>query len=226
MTVQFNLLPDVKIQYLKARRQKHLVVLGSLVAIIASLTVLVILVSVVFFVQKKSINDLSTDIDTASAALQSTPDLTKMLTVQNQLLLLPGLHDAKPVATRLFSYMSQSTPVEANISRLNIDFPKRTLTISGSANTLETVNTFVDTLKFTTYHTAKNDKEEKPAFSEVILSSFGRDSKGATYTITLKFDQAIFSELEEITLTVPQKVTTRSEIEQPGALFQKSETGQ
>lgn len=226
MIFQFNLLPDVKIQYLKARRQKHMVVLASVVTIAASLTILAILISIVFVVQKKSISDLSGDITAASSELEGTTDLNKMLTVQNQLKVLPGLHDAKPVATRMFGFVSQSTPTDASISRLNVDFAKQTMILSGSASTLETVNTFVDTLKFTTYHTAKNGQQEKLAFSEVILSSFGRDNKGATYTITLKFDPIIFSELEEITLTVPQKVTTRSEIEQPAALFQKAETGQ
>lgn len=217
MTIQFNLLPEIKIQYLKARRQKHLVVLGSVITIVASVVILVVLISVVFAVQKKSIGDLNKDIQTTSSELKGTEDLNKMLTVQNQLRVLPGLHDAKPVATRIFGYMSKSTPPNASISRLNVDFPKQAMTISGAAPSLEIINKFADTLKSTTYHTAKNDKTEKKAFSDVVLSSFGRDSKGATYTITLKFDPLIFSELEDITLTVPQKT------EQNGALFQKAE---
>lgn len=218
--IQFNLLPDIKIQYLKARRQKHLVLLGSAVVVVASLAILVILISIVFVLQKKNISDLSKDIDTASSELQSTPDLTKMLTVQNQLRVLPGLHDAKPVASRLFTYISQSTPSAASLARLNVDYVQSIMTISGSADSLETVNTFVDTLKFATYHGELSPKDEKPAFSNVVLSAFGRDTKGATYTINLKFDPVIFSEKDEITLTVPKKVTTRSETEQPEALFQ------
>jgi Tfp pilus assembly protein PilN len=226
MMIQFNLLPDIKIQYLKARRQKHLVLLGSVVVIIASVAVLAILISVVFGVQKKSISDLSSDIDTASAQLEATRDLDKMLTVQNQLKSLAALHDAKPVASRLFGYITQATPTAASISKLNTDFALKTMSISGSADTLQTVNTFADTLKFTTYHTATQADSEKQAFTNVVLSSFGRDSKGATYTITLAFDPIIFSELEDVTLTVPNKVTTRSTTEQPSALFKQSETGQ
>jgi hypothetical protein len=217
--IQFNLLPDIKIHYLRARRQKHLVLLSSIVVIIASVALLALLISVVFVLQKKNIGDLSQDITSASKELEGTRDLNKMLTVQNQLRSLNDLHDSKPVATRLFGYVNQATPAAVSISRFMVDFEKFTLSISGSTDNLGTVNTFADTLKFTTFHTAENVDDEKRAFSAVVLSSFGRDAKGANYTITMNFDPTIFSEKEEVTLTVPKKVTTRSEIEQPAALF-------
>jgi Tfp pilus assembly protein PilN len=220
--IQFNLLPEIKIEYLKARRQKHMVMLGSVVVSAASIVLLVVLISIVFVLQKKNINDLSSDITSASNELQSTQDLDKMLTVQNQLTALPTLHNNKPVVNRLFGYITQSTPAAASISRINVDFALHTMSMSGSADSLNTINTFADTLKFTTYHTAHAPKVEKTAFTSVVLSTFGRDSKGATYTITLQFDAPIFSELEDITLTVPKKITTRSETEQPTALFQKA----
>lgn len=223
--VQFNLLPDIKIQYLKARHQKRLFMLISTVVTIATVVIVVLLASFVFGVQRKSINDLNKDIDSKGNALSSTPDLNKILTVQNQLNALPALHDDKAVATRLFEYVSQVTPAEATVARLNVNFIENTLTVSGSATNLEVVNVFADTLKFTMYTTA-DDKTPKPAFSEVVLSNFGRDEKMATYTITTKFDPVIFSELAEVTLTVPNVVTTRSEVAQPSALFKPQETEQ
>src|SRR3979411_1883627 len=99
--VQFNLLPDVKIQYLKARRQEHLVVLISTFATIAGIAIVLILLSTVYVVQKKNLSDLNRDIKTDSQQLQATPNLDKILTVQNQLKALPSLHDQKPVVTRL-----------------------------------------------------------------------------------------------------------------------------
>jgi Tfp pilus assembly protein PilN len=226
--VQFNLLPDIKVQYLKARQQKRMFMFISTVTVVSSLAVLILLASFVFGVQKKSISDLTKDIDSKGSELQNTEDLNQILTVQNQLRSLPDLHDQKPVATRLFGYISQTTPSEASIARINVSFVDNTMTISGSATTLETVNTFIDTLKFTQYKTAsqEEDEEGKPAFSEVVLSTFGRDSKNATYTITTKFDPLIFSEIDEVTLVVPNVATTRSEVPKPEALFQKLETGQ
>ena len=221
--VQFNLLPDIKIQYLHARRQKQLVVLTSVITTVVCVAVLAILVSVVFVLQRKNLSDLGKDITVASQELQNTPDLTKMLTVQNQLKALPALHEDKSAASRVFAYLAQSTPSAASISRFNVDFEALTMTISGSANGLVTVNTFADTLKFATFHTKNAATEEKKAFSSVVLSSFGRDNKGASYTINFAFDPIIFSETEEVTLTVPNKITTRSQTEQPAALFQEPE---
>ena len=223
--IQFNLLPDIKVQYLKARRQKRIFMLTSTVVTIATVVIIIMLVSFVFGVQKKSIGDLNKDIDSKGSELRSTPELDKILTVQNQLKVLPGVHDNKPVASRLFGYISQVTPSDASIARINVDFVENLITISGSAGNLEIVNVFTDTLKFTNYTTDSNKEDERPAFSEVVLSNFGRDNKIATYTITAKFDPVIFSGLEAVTLTVPNIVTTRSEVAQPSALFQQNETG-
>lgn len=220
--IQFNLLPNIKMQYIKARRQQHLVVLVSVLSMLAALTIFVLLIVVVDVVQKKNLSDLNRDIQTSSQQLKDTPNLNKILTVQNQLKSLPELHNQKPVSSRLFKYMSQLTPTSATIAKLDVDFDQNTLSISGSADTLTTVNRFADTLKFTNYQLS-NSSGTKPAFSNVVLANFGRDSKGATYTITTKFDPTIFREDSDPTLTVPNIISTRSEVEQPSALFQKAE---
>lgn len=223
--IQFNLLPDIKIQYLKAKRQKHLVVLGSVIAIFVSLTIFVFLVTIVYGLQKKNLSDLNSDIKASSEELKSTKDLTKILTVQNQLKSLPALHDQKVVATRLFDYLSQTTPAAASIAKLNIDYELSTMSIAGSADQLTTVNIYTDILKFTKY-TTKTDKKEKNAFTDVVLSAFSRDSENTTYTITLKFDPVIFTGSQDVKLTVPEIISTRSEVDKPAALFQQNGNGQ
>jgi Tfp pilus assembly protein PilN len=222
MTVQFNLLPDIKIEYLKAKRQQHMVVLVSILATVVAVSVFVLLLSVVYGLQKKNLNDLSSDIKSASSELQDTKDLTKILTVQNQLKALPALHDQKVFSSRLYDYLSQVTPTNASIAKLNADFTLNTLTISGSATDLTTINTYTDALKFTKY-TTKSQSSQKSAFSDVVLSSFTRDSKAATYSITLKFDPLIFADDDSVDLTVPQIISSRSEVDKPTALFQSGE---
>ncbi len=222
--IQFNLLPDIKIQYLKAKRQKQLVLFSSFIVIAASLAALAILLSIVFGLQKKSIHDLNSDIQTKSSELKSTKDLNKILTVQNQLNSLPALHNAKPVVSRLFSFLQQVTPTTASISNFNANYTLHTMQISGSADSLATVTTFADALKLATYHTSTSSTE-KNAFSTVVVNS-SRDSNGATYTINLKFDPALFGETADATLTVPN-VTTRGNSGQTITLFKKqSGTGQ
>lgn len=219
--IQFNLLPDVKIQYLKARRMQRLVISGSIVAMIAALTVLALLLGTVYIFQKKNLSDLNRDIGTYGNQLEGTPNLNKILTVQDQLNILTSLHNQKPVASRLFGYLQQLTPSSASISQLSTDYVQHTISITGAAQSLDVVNTFIDTLKFTTYKV--NGSSAAPAaFSNVVLSEFGRTSTGASYTITVRFAPAIFDNANAVALSVPNIISTRSAIEQPTDLFQNT----
>ncbi|HSX35886.1 MAG TPA: hypothetical protein VLH84_03045 [Patescibacteria group bacterium] len=222
--VQFNLLPDIKIEYLKAKRQKQLVMFISFIVTAISVTAMAVLLSVVYGVQKKSIADISKDITSKSHELKGTKDLDTILTVQNQLNSLPSLHAQKPVVTRLFGYIQQVTPLNATITTLQTDFVAHTISITGDADTLGTVNSFADTLKFATYHTDAAPTTETKAFSSVVLSTFTRDSKHANYTITLNYDPPLFDGASNATITIPQ-VNTRSSSGQTIQLF-KSDSGQ
>jgi len=222
MIIQFNLLPDIKQQYLKAQRQKHMVTFIATLATLAAVGIFIVLLLVVQVWQKKSISDLNGDIKKYSNQLSSTDDFNKILTVQNQLTSMTALHDKKAVASRMFEYTTQLTPSAATISKLSLDFDQSTISISGSADSLATVNTYVDTLKFTKFTTNGDTQQSGNAFSAVVLSAFGRTATDTTYTITAKFDPVIFSEAQSATLTVPKITTTRSATEQPSDLFKQS----
>lgn len=220
--IQFNLLPDVKREYIRAQHTKRMVITLSVLITGAALVLVIGLLFTVFFVQKRHMSHLTADIKSSSNNLKNTSDINKILTVQNQLNSLTTLHDAKQNATKIFPYIKQLTPTDVNISTLAIDFDATSMTITGqsgataTANKLATVNKFVDTLKFTQYD---NNGTKSKAFSDVVLASFGRSADDANYSITLKFDPIIFSSTESTTLSVPAQVSTRSETERPGALF-------
>ena len=199
--VQFNLLPDVKQEFIKTQRIKRLVVGGSVLASAASVLVLLVLLSTVYIVQKKSINDLNSDIHTNSNTLKNSPNIDNILTVQTQLNSLSALHAQKPVASRLFGYLSLLTPQQVTISDLKIDFTANTINLTGNAPNLDAVNTFVDSLKFTTY-SVQGQSGAPNAFSTVVLSSFSRSQNSASYAITLDFDPAIFNSSNNVTLSV------------------------
>lgn len=217
--IQFNLLPDIKLEYLRAQRTKRLVMVVSSAVSAVALVIFIALLIDVSFVQKTHMSNLSDDIERTAKDLEGTSDIDKILTVQNQLNSLPGLHEQKPAVKRIFPYIQEVTPTEASIATLNLDFDNTVMTITGAADTLNTVNKFVDTLKFTEYSVGE-DGEKTRAFSQVVLTSFGRADKGASYTINLAFDPVIFDNTESIKLTVPNIVTTRSEISKPGILFE------
>ncbi|MGH7241157.1 MAG: PilN domain-containing protein [Candidatus Saccharimonadales bacterium] len=213
--IQFNLLPDIKQEYLKAKRSRQLVVFISVIVSVTALSILVLLFVSVKVVQQKSLNDANKDITNYSSQLKAIPNIDKMLTVQNQLKTLTGLHDSKVVSSRLFGYLAQLTPSAVSISSITTDFTAYTMTITGQTSALDQVNVYADTLKETTFITDSN-KTATPAFSNVVLSSFSRDDKGANYTLTLSFKPDIFSNANKVTLTVPTIATSPQQ-----QLFQK-----
>ncbi len=198
----------------------------------ASISVLVSVVAIVLLVallgvdglQKKHLNDLTNNINSENTQLQNEPQIDKILTVQNQLGSLTALHAGEPAASRLFTYLNEVTPVAVSITSFNIDFTQQTATITGTADALSSVNQYVDTLKTTTY-TSNTDSTAQPAFSNVVLSSFGISSgstnsaQAASYTVTLSYDKNIFDITQTINLTVPSTTTTRDTTTQSTDLF-------
>lgn len=241
--IQFNLLPDIKLEYIKAKRMKRSVILISSIVGGSAFAIFVLLFMVVNVVQKQHLSNLQTDVDNGKKTLQEKQNLSEILTIQNQLNSLPALHQEKPVASRIYSYIQQVTPQKISISTLTVNFAEQTMKIEGGTDTLATVNTFVDTLKFTSFKADPADPDSGDSesstgnpFSEVVLSEFGLSTtlssdptKPAVYTIDLKYDPIIFQDSKLVTLITNPQVTTRSETEKPNDIFQvqpKSGAGQ
>lgn len=212
--VQFNLLPDIKMEFLKTKRTQKLITTIAAFVGAASLACLVLLFFVVNVLQKEHLKGVDKDIQNYTAQLKSNPDLPKILTVQNQLKSIPSLMDQRPVITRLAGYMSKTVPKNVTVSQMTIDFTQHTITISGGAQGIGDINKYVDTLKFTTYTTPDNSNPTK-AFNNVVLTSFGTGDKNSTYAVSLSYDTAIFDSSKTPTLNVPSITTTRSALEDP-----------
>ncbi len=220
--IQFNLLPDVKIEYIKAQRTRRAVVTIAILITAVSLTVFGLSLGA-NILQKKHLSDLDKDIKTETTTLKATPQLDKILTVQTQLASLTTLHDGKPATTRLFDYLNQLTPAKASITNFTTDFIAHTVVIVGTADSLSTVNQYIDTLKFTTY---KSDTvtTDTPAFTGVVLTSFGlvaglSSAQSSTFNINFSYDPSIFDIKQKVTLNVPTTITTRSQLDRPADLF-------
>lgn len=221
--IQFNLLPEVKLDYIRAQRTKRVVVVIASLAAAISVGIMVVLFLLVNILQKNHMNHLTERITKNTNELKAVPDLNKILTIQNQLKSLPAMHDDKAVVSRLYGYISQLTPNDLTISKLTADFSSSTMIIEGEAVSLELVNKFIDTLKFTEY-TAQTSNQTDRAFSNVVMSDFARNADTTTYKVDLSFNPVIFDSADITVLTVPQIVSTRSETEQPNPLFQENTT--
>lgn len=234
--IELNLLPDVKVAYIKAKRLQRTVVGVSALVSAAAVLILVLFLVVTGVVQRNHLAHLNADIADNKKALQNVTDLSKILTVQNQLNKLPDLHSQKPAVSRLFGFMQQLTPSNVSVSTLTYKTDDQSLTIEGSAESLTAVNTYVDTLKFTNIKvTPEGDTQTTAktglAFKEVVLSSFAvsnspQPGKKVTYSIQLKYDPDLFANNTVATLTIPEQITTRSETEKPAAIFQTQPSNQ
>lgn len=222
--IQLNLLPTIKAEYVKAERTKRTVVVLSVIVSITTLGIVGLLASVAYGAQALQLNNLNDEIQKSSSELNQVQDLDKILTIQNQLNALTPLHDAKPVMSRLFTYIQQTTPESVSIDTLKVSNADLTWNIEGKAPSFELINKYVDTLKFTEIEQADPNAEKIYAYKEVVLSDFAKSTggdPGYTYTISLKFNDQLFSSASpDIKLVVPAITTTRSQTQLPSdAIF-------
>lgn len=236
--LQFNLLPDVKQQYIKAQRIKHLVEVSSTIAALAAIAIFVFLYLYVDVVQVHQLNNVNSQISSNENDLKGNANLNKILTIQNQLQALPALDHQKPEMTRIFNYLSELIPITATVSDISIDYTKNAVILSGNTDSVATVNQLVDTLKCTQYTTSSNSNQKASgcsgqlAFSNVVMTSFGLTpaagggNAGVSYTINFNFDPTIFDNTKTVKLEVPCIISTRSILDQPNASDQGTCTAQ
>lgn len=233
--VQFNLLPDVKIEYIKTQAKMRIIIMICIVVSTALLAIFVLLFLNARVLQPAHMNRVTSDINSDVKKIRDTQDIDKILTIQKQLGSLPGLHDSKVISSRLPGYLVQVSPQTTKFTDIETDFTASTMTIKGTSPDLATVNKYVDTLKFTNYKVAGENGKEGKAFSEVVLDKFAVQDKPpkpeekTTFEIKFKFDPELFkrqkvkdiTEDKAVLLIIPNIISTRSETEKPTDLFTK-----
>lgn len=226
MSVQFNLVPDVKMDYLKAQRSRDTIVSAAVLVTVVSFAIFLLTFFSVSVIQHTQQKNLDSQIKTANAKLRGLSGLDQVLTVQNQLTTLEQLHQNKHINSRIFTYLPQITPNNVQIGQLTLDLKANTIQIDGTAPSQLAVNTFVDTLKFTTY-TIPGSNGSKNAFPLVVLSNFSLSSGNANYSLNVSFDPVLFAnnltdsggKKTAPVLNVPKQTTTRSAIDDPTTLI-------
>jgi hypothetical protein len=239
--IQFNLLPDVKQQYIKTVYRRRMVTVASMLVSGGFILIFVLMFLFVRVNQARHLEHLDNDITAGVSKLQENKDLNKILTVQNQLSSLPALHDKKVMTSRIFTYLQQLTPTKASVSDVDIDVVNKVINIKGSSDNLATINKFIDTIKFTNFKLDGDSPVEGKAFSGVVLKNFnigsevaGGTTQQVTYEISFSYDETIFKStakpgaptVNSVRLTVPKIITTRSSTQQPADLFIENKTDQ
>lgn len=130
--IEINLIPDVKQELIRTQRARAKVVsLSITISIVAIATVAALLVYM-FAVQGVRGLVLDSQIDSKGKQLAKVDDLSKILTIQNQLATINQLNDQKTMSSRVFDTVVAISPTnEAN----SVSFSRVTVGGSGTSTT-------------------------------------------------------------------------------------------
>lgn len=229
--IEVNLVPDVKLELLKAQKQQRLVVSGSILVAIASVAIVVMMSAYAFGVQTVAESFADGGIDSESKKLASVEGLSKSLTLQAQLDVLSDVEADKQITSRIFDILTVVVPSGANkvdISRLDVDTKEGTIEIEAqAANGYEAMEVFTKTLAQTTLNYSQEDGgEPTPIATEISLGdqSYGEDSnrnKVLRFSLSFTYAEDLFdSTLSNIRIVGPnQQRATDSTQGVPKELF-------
>lgn len=118
--ISLNLLPDVKKQLLKAKRERNIVIFTSMVAMIGSGALLIVLGAVMAgqAIHKATMEGNIKRSEATIAKDKSDKQLDKYLTIQNQLKQIDGLKSNQQLYSRVFDYVMQLNPAAPNDIRI------------------------------------------------------------------------------------------------------------
>lgn len=194
--ISLNLLPDVKKDLLRVRRERNLVVSISVVVVGASIGVLLLLsgtLGVLIGAKALMENGIKNDEQTIKQA-QKKKQLDKYITVQNQLKQIGKLKSDQQVYSRLMDYLTQLNPAAPNnvqISSAKIEAPAGssgdtsssssssdgiTMTIEGKTTNFSALDVYKNTLSKAQL-SYEVEEEDTSSDSESSANSDGTYSK-------------------------------------------------
>jgi len=230
--IEINLVPDVKQELIKAQRIRSTVISFSIVIGIIAAGAVTALAIYAFPVQSLRGAVVDDAIKKGGAQLTGVTDLSKTLTIQNQLTKISSLHDAAPIDSRVFDMLVAIIPPSPNdvqISDLTIDSTSGTITMDGqAANSYAAVEVFKKTIdgavvKFTD---GSGTSQQVPLATNISTSntSYGEDASGnkvLRFTLSFTYAPELFSALSKnATVTVAaQGNATDSFLGVPTSIF-------
>ncbi len=220
--IELNLLPDVKQEFIRAQRLKRVIISLMVLISAGAIGVVVLIGFYVYIAQPVRGRFVDGDIKKYSEQLKKNKNLTRDLTIQNQLATVTKLHQDKGVYDRLIDFLKTLNPVEPNnisITKARLDSTTGLLSIEASASNYQAIAVFNDTLKNASLSYTDNETNESkkvPLFSTVQITetSLGQDSAGAqvaAFKVALIYDPNAFSwNIRNPVVIVPSENTTPS----------------
>lgn len=232
--IQINLIPDVKREYLHAKRMRDIAVsLSIFISFVAAGAVGLMLLFLSSQVAREFLADRT--IETEYETLSSVENLSDMVTIQNQLSLISQQHADKSMNSRLFNVLEAINPIAPNDVRFTsiaLNPEDSTLSLEGQADAgYIAVETLVKTIQNTTidYTDGSESAEIESAdfASDVTVSetSYGiaADNKRVLrFKMTITHAEGLFDNTkQDVDIIAPQKKidVTDSKLRVPDSLF-------
>ena len=200
--IEINLIPDVKQELIRAQRTRSFVVTTSIFIGVGTLGLAALLAFYVFAVQGVR-NTLADDaIEKGSAQLAEVEDLSKVLTIQNQLDKIQELNADKKIDSRVFEVLAAILPPAPNqvqVSDLSIDAEENLMVIEGQTPTFDTLEIFQKTIDGAVVTYAEDGEEVSLKLAEDITVSdfsYGQDTSGVNvlrFTLSFTYPSELFA---------------------------------
>jgi len=200
--IEINLIPDVKQELLKAQGQRSRVIIISLSAGFIALGLVILLAIYVFAVQGVRSAIADGTIARGSEQLSKVEDLSKVLTIQNQLGQIAVLNEDKKRDSRIFSVLDAVLPPPPNqvlVSSLALDVEQTSLVLEGQTSSFDTLEIFKKTIAGAVVTYAEDGEEQSVNLADSISIgsvSFGDDATGERvlrFTLSFTYPELLFS---------------------------------
>ena len=201
--IEINLIPAVKQELIKVQRVRATVIAFSILIGLVAIAVVTLLVIYVFGVQTVRSVVADDAIKKGGQQLASVEDLSKTLTIQNQLTKLSTMHDEKKIDSRIFDVLLAIIPPVPNniqISDLAVDSTAGTITMQGqAANSYAAAEVFRKTIEGAKVKYTSDAGDQAVALASNVSTgdtSYGEDSSGAKvlrFTLSFTYAKELFA---------------------------------
>ena len=189
--ISINLLPDIKKELLRIRRERNLVVSISILAVGGSFVALGVLggilggLNIAKVVMENGVNKSKATINSAIEDKQ----LNEYLTIQNQLSQISDLKSQQLVYSRIMDYLvalNPASPNNAELSTVNLEMSGNTIsaTLEGKTQNFEALNVYKTTLASAelVYEEKSDDEDTTSDDASASTSTDSTDSSGNSGT--------------------------------------------
>jgi len=211
--IEINLVPDVKQELLRAQHTRAVVISSS---IITSIVAVGIVVLILLYMGTQVVRGRVADDNISKKGEQfaSIEDLSKILTIQNQLSAINSLNGKKHMDSRMFDMISAITPRDTAVSftRMSLETPDESLDaaaatgatggqihLEGQTVGYDAMEVFKKTIENTVFqYTVDGENATLPIATQISTGdiSYGEDVDGnrvLRFTVSFEYPAELFA---------------------------------